>query len=483
MKTEQLPDGDLGRIQKKKIRQYLKNAAVAAGCIAAASLVLLYGRVSFFTGPAPRDDVTPREIQAPAQEQLQQQAPLRDQFKQRMSLYKRRYETQIAALNLSGWAPREQPALEAGEHDAVAAFAGGDFAAALDKVNGLINRVSALQQQHGEGFDSAVRQARQGLEAGDFESAQAAIKQAFLYRPGAPGAVKLKDRIDVMRNVAALVDAADVARAEGRLTGEISLLSDAIELDPARSDLVERRRSLIAEQQALDFDGLIKAGWTALERHNAGQAVDSRDKAARIFPEREELALLSAAIDKFNRERSYRSLIAKAQNARANDNWPSAAAYYAQALAIFPHLEQVANNLDLAQRITDQTRRLENVVRQPQRLSDARVSGSAAQLVEESRPLAEHSQKLRRLAARLTDAIRQASTPVPVVVRSDNKTHVSVLGIGVIGKVLEYHLKDGLKPGSYLFKGERRGFKDKLVQVQVRPGEAVSVTVICDEAI
>ena len=496
MKAQQLPDGSLERSQKRKTRQYLKNAAIAVGCAVAVSVVLLYGRVGFFSGPALRDDAAPKEFfgdQGAAKEPGAlddqeavggQQEVLRAQFKERMNFYEHTSKPQIEALNLPGWARRqEQAALEASEREAIAAFAGGNFASALDQINRLIDRVSALQEKHETGFNRALQKAQQEFETDRFDQAVAAINQAFLYRPDSPSAARLHERISVMQDVAALVKAADVARVEGRLDREISLLSQAISLDSSRSDLVERHRSLSAKQQALNFDALVRAGWTALEQQHAEQAKTNLNKAARIFPDRRELGLLSAAIKKFEKERKYRFLINKAQTAQSNDDWASAVVHYTKALKIFPQAGRIMADLDMSNRIIHQTQHLESVLHQPQRLSDARAADNARQLVKESKQLAIQSPKLQQLAEQVTRAIEQVSAPVPVVVHSDNETHVSVLGIGVIGKVREYRLKEGLKPGSYTFKGERKGFQDKLVRVQVRQGEGVNVMVVCDEPI
>ena len=53
----------------------------------------------------------------------------------------------------------------------------------------------------------------------------------------------------------------------------------------------------------------------------------------------------------------------------------------------------------------------------------------------------------------------------------------------VIGKVREYRLKEGLKPGRYRFKGERKGYQDKLVEIDIKPNQPTTVRVICDETI
>ncbi len=479
MEQQRPLDGELASGQKRKTRQYLRTVVIVAGGIIAAFLILLYGRLNVPSGPDAsdpaglRDDVSSQPDQTAA----------RRQFKGKMNFYESEIKPQAAALNLPGWAPQEQAKMTAQERDAIEAFANGQFVSATGGLDRLIAKVSELQKNHEENFSAALEQAQAEFESDRQAQSLAAIDRVLIYKPDDAAAAALKSRIAAMEEVAALVEAADVARVERRPDKEISSLTRAISLDPARADLAERRRLLVEQQRTRDFDALVQQAWAAFEGKNIKQARASLDKAAQIFSDRKELVVLADKIKQAEAQSAHQTLINKARAAEDDDDWSSAEAHYVAAAKIFPHISRFESRLDLARFINRQTQSLERVLARPARLSDSGVADAARNLIEESARAVAHSRKVRLLTAQLSAAIRQASSPVPVVVHSDNRTRISVLGVGIIGKVQKYRLKEGLKPGNYTFKGERKGFKDKLVRVQVRQGETVSVTVICDESI
>ena len=478
VKKKKLSFEELEKNQKKKAGQYLKTASIITTGLIVVLLVLFYGRINISPSTPVVSDEASKTVQG-----RQSGEELRTQFKEKMRFYENEVKPRIKPLKLSNWAEKEQIELEGGEYAAIEDFANGNFSSAVDKLDGLIAKVSELQGIHEEFFLTAMEKTQKAFESGHFEQALSALNQALLYKPDDVSVLQLKNRIAVMQEVDALVEAADTAHAENRLNKEIALLDQVIGLDPARTHLVERHRLLLTQRNERNFDVFLEKGWAALEEKDIASAKANLDQATRLFPDREELAFLSGKIKQSEMEFFYQSTIKRAQAAESDDDWASAEAHYAKVLRVSPDDARSKTGFDRAHFINQQIQRLEKSLLRPERLSDPDIADAARKLIEKNGEEATRSLKLRQLASRLNEAIRIASVPVPVTVYSDGKTQISVLGVGIIGKVLEYRLKQGLKSGNYTFKGERKGFKDKLVKVQVRHGKAVKVTVICDESI
>ena len=400
-----------------------------------------------------------------------------------MNFYENEIKPGIPLLNLPAWVPAEHAALTDKELSAVEDFSNGNFTFAIKKIDELITRVAELKNLLEKNFNSAFTEAQQAFASFRINAATDAINRALLYKPDDPGTISLKNRITVMGEVAALIKAADVAQIENKPDEEIALIAKAIDLDPKHTALIQRHHLLKKQKNERDFGDLIKKAWAALDQKNIGRTRANLSHAAQIFPQRKELTLLSKELKKIEKNLAYKEFIRQAQAATQNDDWPNVEAHYTKALDIFSGDEKSRTRLELARAINRHTQQLKKNLERPERLSDTNVAAAANELLIQSEQLASHSPTLQRLTEQLGYTLRQASISVPVVVHSDNKTHVSVLGIGVIGKVREYALKEGLKPGSYTFKGERRGYKDKLIQVQIRQGQVANVTVICDELI
>ena len=72
--------------------------------------------------------------------------------------------------------------------------------------------------------------------------------------------------------------------------------------------------------------------------------------------------------------------------------------------------------------------------------------------------------------------------PVPVLVKSDGKTNIVVVGTGRVGMTKEKSIE--LKAGTYVFEGSRKGYRNVRVTLTVDPfAENQEVTVVCNERI
>jgi hypothetical protein len=88
---------------------------------------------------------------------------------------------------------------------------------------------------------------------------------------------------------------------------------------------------------------------------------------------------------------------------------------------------------------------------------------------------------VRQLEA-LEEALAIAAEPVPVRLRSDGETSVTVLRVAELGRFEEREL--ALKPGAYVATGTRVGYRDVRVDFRVTAeGTEAPVTVRCTQRI
>ncbi len=476
----------LKRIKKAQQAQDLRKIKLLAVLAVIIIFAAYLGRVDLFPD-SPVDSPTMQSDRAftdPDTAQNNGQGEiLSREFREKLHIYETETKPGIRALNLPGWAPEKHTELENNERDAVQDFGLGKFVSAISKLENIFARADELHKVHAENFHAALKDAHREFESNNSQKAFAAIRRTLIYKPDDSAALRLKDRISVMEQVADLVRIADVARVENKPDEEATALAKAMSLDSAHTDLAERHLRLTEKMKERDYDEFVWQGWHAIKRGNVKQARDNLARAAKIYPDREGAKLLANQIKQMEMQSAYENIIRKARASRDDDDWSGAEEYYAGARQIFPNTEEPESGLRLARLINQYIAKIEKILLRPDRLTDVKIADAARKTIEELGEAARHSPRLQSLIARLNDAIRQASVPVPVVVYSDNKTFVSVVGVGIIGKVKEYRLKDGLKPGNYTFRGEREGFRDKHVQIRVRHGEVVRVTVICDESI
>ncbi len=120
----------------------------------------------------------------------------------------------------------------------------------------------------------------------------------------------------------------------------------------------------------------------------------------------------------------------------------------------------------------------ENLERGTQNIGTART----AQWVEEFREREGWPAGLEAKAAELVMAWDLRQQPVEVLLRSDFETEVSIVRVLNWDTFIEKELE--LKPGEYVARGRRMGYRDVRVPFEVKAGgDKVEVTVICTEGI
>src|SRR5690606_36874650 len=112
-------------------------------------------------------------------------------------------------------------------------------------------------------------------------------------------------------------------------------------------------------------------------------------------------------------------------------------------------------------------------------LSDGTLA-DARKLLETARAQESPGPRLTDQIERLSGLVELATTPIPVELRSDGRTQVTVYRVGSLGTFAS--LEVPLRPGTYTIVGSRHGYRDVRQTITVLPGaELAPVQVICVE--
>lgn len=161
------------------------------------------------------------------------------------------------------------------------------------------------------------------------------------------------------------------------------------------------------------------------------------------------------------------TLQTRAETAVAEERWDDAAALYDQVLEVDPTIQfaKSGRSMALAQQRTRSA--LDKIARNPERLSSDRLFREAREILQRAEDLEPRG---ARLASRIEDVrsiLETYGNPVPVVLRSDNRTEVTVSTVGTLGSFEEKRLE--LRPGAYTVIGSSDGCRDVREQIVVRP--------------
>ena len=121
-------------------------------------------------------------------------------------------------------------------------------------------------------------------------------------------------------------------------------------------------------------------------------------------------------------------------------------------------------------------------IKDPYKLANEKNIEEIQIAIEQTRDISLLSKTLEKKRQVVTENLAKMNNKIPVDVISDQKTYVLVRGVGKVGAIEKKTIQ--LRPGNYIFEGQREGFKSKLVKVFI-PIEQTSFTVkvVCDEPI
>jgi hypothetical protein len=217
-------------------------------------------------------------------------------------------------------------------------------------------------------------------------------------------------------------------------------------------------------------------GLEALETGRWEEARSALDRAARYKPGAPEVADALARVAAGQRRETISAEIQRALDFERSEAWRQAEETYTSVLAMDPEAADALAGHERSSYRADLDEKLEYHLQNSNRLTSPVVLEEASALLEEVRGVSPGGPRLADQASRLERSIEAASTPIRVILESDNLTEIMILRVGRVGAFSRHELR--LRPGTYTAVGSRAGFRDIRVRFVVTPGAAMDPVVI-----
>lgn len=175
-----------------------------------------------------------------------------------------------------------------------------------------------------------------------------------------------------------------------------------------------------------------------------------------------------------------RPLLDEALAARKREDWTAADAAYLKVLAISPHLKAAHQGRGQVAPYIEAHRRLE-ALKLPDGLFDKVIRARAKEWLVYVRNQKINDRKIAKARLDLGPALKQAETPVSLVLTSDNQSEIEIYGVGKLGRLERQAMQ--LVPGDYIVVASRPGYRDARATLKVRPGKAIALDIRCTESI
>ena len=282
--------------------------------------------------------------------------------------------------------------------------------------------------------------------------------------------------------VSAALQRADTAHIENNPADEQKALQIITGLQHDIAGLDDRLAAVgtrLHQQRVDDLLGRIAA---ALATDDASTARKALSKLRALDPNTPEISKLGADLAQLEEQIAFQTTMRAMDQFAADDNWAAAqklASRHRQDFATYQRFQQRADFIGrVHQLITSMTQLLGS----PDDLIKPSTKKLATGLITDAKSALAFSPTLTKLSAALNERLTSYTTPLDIIVVSDNVTFVEVKSVGQVGTVAQKTIQ--LLPGDYVFIGKRKGYVTIQVSVALRPGDSgKEISVIAHEQI
>jgi tetratricopeptide (TPR) repeat protein len=381
-------------------------------------------------------------------------------------------------LHVEGWGQAQNDTARLLAQAGDEAFVGERFDVAIASYRDARAALEALIADGEARFAQALVDARQAIDARDAEAADEAIHRAQLVHPDHPTVQELARRAGLIPEIVTRLRTARNQELQERWNDAVDTYESVRTLDPATvglDELIARARDGATGQ---GLEAQLSQGFAALEQGRLDTAKTAFANALRIDPGN----LIALGGQQQAEEKSQLLTIRRLQDdatgAERGERWTEAAAAYQRLLELDANLQFARSGKTRADTQARTLDTLERIAAQPERLSSDQLYADATRILERARGLVPrgptHAARIDEVAALL----EHYATPVPVVLRSDNATDVTLSTVGRLGRFDVKQLE--LRPGAYTLIGSRDGCRDVRANITVRPSME-PVDIRCEE--
>jgi tetratricopeptide (TPR) repeat protein len=358
----------------------------------------------------------------------------------------------------------------------------GDYASSLEQFRQARGRLTDIESLGQQKLGAAKVDAEAAIESLNLNVAASSIELATTIAPQDPEVQKLAARAATLAQVAGHIEAGDQALALDHFQAAQAEYRKAVDFDPAHrraaSSLALANREVTAEA----FRAHMSRGFAALERQDYDGARSAFIEGGRISPGNDAVTRALAQVENRASGNLVGRELERAADLESREEWREAASIYEKLLAEDPSLTDARVSLIPAQVRADLDERLGGYIEDPGRLSSQAEYLAAQAALKDARGIANPGQRLRGQIAELDGLLTAANSPVDVVFRSDNQTHVVLFRVADLGRFERVSVK--LRPGKYVAAGTRNGYRDVRVEFTVTNGpHGEPIEVRCEEPV
>ena len=356
------------------------------------------------------------------------------------------------------------------------------FSEAQQAYSTAIELLEALKLERVTRLDSALQAGSQALSENRVDEALDQFETALSIEAEHVDALRGQAQAQVRDQVLESMAAADGAEVSAQFDVAKHYYQSVLSLDPAYEPA---STGLVRVEQQLKEQAFRTAMDRALKALDAGrfdEAGKALVQAAEVGPQHQALADARRRLQVESRQALLNRLRSQAATQVKSENWGKAVDLYNKALRLDADAGFARHGLIRAQQRARLNTQFDHYLESPERLYSAEPLANAEQLLDKNREAPGDEPKLASKIERLRILVARARQPLPVELRSDGETEVTIYHVGRLGRFMAQQLD--LRPGKYTAIGVRPGYRDVRRVFSLKPGDNLTtVDIRCEERI
>lgn len=466
------------RAKKKKVIVIGVTASVF-GCLLIAAVITL---LTYFPVSNTAPKVAEKEASSESQETGSNLVIDRKELQALLNETNQRVSELVSTAYLSKWKPTKVERFKTDIEQAFSEYGARHYRQAKTKLKQLNTHITDYHATFEQTYTQAYENARKAFLAKDIDEAAQLNAEALKVKGDDTNALALQKRIEAYHKVSDLYEQARVGGVEGNVEKQRVAYKQILKLDPKQQKAKAALAKVEQKIKQQQFTRALATAADAIERNNFERAQKALTKASAIDNNRPELATLQAEIDAGVKSQGVKSLEKRIQVFASADEWQTVLMLANKGLSKHPNSQVVQQAKQSAGQIVAASEALDIYIDRPSRLADTNIRQNAVSAVSEYLGLTQLSAKLGKKINHVEKLIEKENQPIDVTIRSDNRTYIKVLGVGVVGEVRDKTIQ--LKPGKYQLEGRRKGYRSIIVDVVVEKSDTpIVISVQCNERI
>ncbi len=391
-------------------------------------------------------------------------------------------DDRLRARSAGVWAADSYAEFDATAREGDTAFLDEDFQAANERYEVALSIGASLIEQSDGIMAAALDAGDAAIAAGNATFAMEQYRIVLGVDPESVRANAGVARAERLPEVLALIRTAEDQRRSGQPEAARDNYRAALEIDPDWQPAARALAEIGAEIASARFDRRLSEGFAALGDESYEQAVEAFTAALELRPGSQPAR---EGLDQAEQGLKLDAIALAEIRALAFERrelWPEAIERYTAALETDPTLAFANEGLARSRARADLDQKLVNLIDNPRLLLDDEILADARDILGEAIAIVDRGPRISGQTDRLGLLIDAATSPVSVVLQSDQLTEVTVYRVGALGTFAQKEIE--VRPGTYTVVGSRAGFRDVRQTLTVLPGRPVDpLTVVCAEPI